>query len=68
MTSKLKKGRGLILFSILIFGCSKHSVKLVWHEENSYRWASLIHNAEGVGFKKLGSDKTGVTFINHLSD
>ena len=70
MVSKIlntKTGIGLLLILILITGCTKHRPELVWHQEHGYRWASVTHNAQGVGFKLLSPQKTGITFVNHLT-
>jgi hypothetical protein len=63
----------ILLFLIFIVGCStkqKHTrTKLIWHNANGYRWATLIPFQNGeTGFKQLPSKRTGITFNNHLSD
>jgi len=70
MTSKdsiWKPGLGLFLMVLLISACSHRQHPLAWHEGKGVRWAGLRHASNGVGFRKLDSDQTGITFENHLS-
>lgn len=61
---------GFLLNIILCFGCNKEkdTYKLIWHQRQGYRWASVIPPRGRVGFKLLSPNRTGITFINHLSN
>ncbi len=48
-------------------GCSSDA-EWVWQEEEGYRWAELNVSGKGAGFTTLSATKTGVGFVNTLSD
>ncbi len=52
---------------LALAGCSS-DVEWVWQEEEGYRWAELNVSGKGVGFTLLSPTRTGVGFINTLSD
>src|SRR5690625_4656910 len=49
-------------------GCSAHSdAELAWNEESGYQWAELTNSrSKQVGFQKLSSSRTRVTFRNEV--
>ncbi|MDX1640635.1 MAG: VCBS repeat-containing protein, partial [Balneolaceae bacterium] len=59
----------LFLLSIgLISGCNTSS-ELEWHQQDGYEWAELQgDHSDEIGFQKLTSEDTGITFANNLTD
>ena len=55
------------VFITTLAGCSSDA-ELVWQEEDGYRWADLAVSGKGAGFTLLSAAKTGVGFVNTLTD
>src|SRR5690625_5556795 len=69
----IDSGRILLFLYLLagvagMAGCSAHSdAELAWNEESGYQWAELTNSrSKQVGFQKLSSSRTRVTFRNEV--
>jgi hypothetical protein len=56
----------IVVYFLVQFRTDK---KLEWHEENGFRWSELSVPRSGkAGFMQLSESKTGITFINSLTE
>ena len=56
----------LILILLLVSACAPS--ERTWHEEPGYRWTELDVRRGDAGFEMLPAAKTGVTFVNRLTN
>jgi hypothetical protein len=51
----------------ILTGCNTQSYA-EWHDEGLYRWHALaVDGRDAVGFTQMSSSKTGLAFMNHVS-
>ena len=57
-----------VLLALLLVSCDR-SVDTTWHSETGYRWRALdVPRRGSAGFTLLDSSKTGVAFVNIVSE
>lgn len=57
----------LLVSIVAATGCTRQS-SLEWNDEAGYRWTSLdVGSGEAVGFQRLDSSDTGISFVNRLT-
>lgn len=58
-----------IAVSLLATACAGHRADSSWHDEQGYRWRELDVPSRGKpGFTVLGPSRTGITFVNAVSE
>ncbi|MBI2073707.1 MAG: VCBS repeat-containing protein, partial [Gemmatimonadetes bacterium] len=63
----MSRRRGLVL-TLLALACGR-GVDPTWHEEDGYRWRALdVPRGGSPGFTLLDPSRTGITFVNAVSD
>jgi hypothetical protein len=60
--------RRILVVTLVVLACGR-SVDTSWQQENGYRWRALdVPHRGRAGFTLLDSSRTGITFVNTVSD
>src|SRR5689334_3030844 len=66
MTRRAAAGLALVL--IWAGACSTPAPPPAWHQETGYRWRDLVVPNGEPGFTPMPANKTGISFVNDVSD